>query len=183
MINHELNESEKGYFAGLFDGEGCVSINKSKHISGKKTSFYYKLNVTFGITYKKVLTEMKCLFGGSLSLQDMVKQKEYKSIKNRCLNPENWKQLYIYNISGWDARCFLKIIEPYCKEKKEQACVAIEFIEGKKPRCTSEYETERGEFYYLKLQRLKKMIVNEDEEYIKDIDFKSDQMDLVSFKS
>lgn len=30
----KLTEAEKGYFAGFFDGEGCVLISKGKRESG-----------------------------------------------------------------------------------------------------------------------------------------------------
>ncbi len=166
-MNYNIKETEKAYLAGLFDGEGCVFINKGKK---QKENYVdnYSLKVTFSINYVKSLYDIKNIFGGTVTKEDMDKRKNSPSIKKLCdagcAHPENYKQKYHFQISGRDAWYFLKVIEVYCREKKEQACVAIEFFEGKRPNARkngrSQSETDRCEFYYKKLQELKKQEFN-----------------------
>ena len=70
----EIAKDDKIYFAGLFDGEGCVFIHKTHSASGKNNN--YTLAVSFGLTYEPVLKKMQKLFGGSVCRKDMDKCKK-----------------------------------------------------------------------------------------------------------
>ncbi len=165
----EISVEDKAYFAGLFDGEGCVNITKdNKQIS-------YELRVLFHITYASVLYEMESLFGGGVSIINMEKVKDYPSSINRIKycneNIDNHKQSYTYSLCSKEAWVFLKIVYPYCREKKEQARIAIEFYNRKRDGRyggLSDSERQRCEYYYKKLQEMKKqnMDIKENNSYI-----------------
>lgn len=158
----KLTEAEKGYFAGFFDGEGCVLIGKS--IRKDKSTARYSLSVSFNISYAPILYKMKKMFfGGNIRKQDLDKIKNEPSViksKNAgCLNPNNWKQRYHYTLNGREAWVFLKVIYQYCNEKKEQVRIAIEYFDGKRNRHSSglsKWDIERNEYYYKTLQNLKR---------------------------
>lgn len=150
---NKISEKDRAYFAGFLDGEGCIRINK-KRKSGGNTR--YTLTVMFSNTYASVLYELKKLFGGNVYKADMAKVRSCNSTNG---NPENWKQSYQFHISSKEAWIFLKIIEPYCREKREQVHTGIEFFQGKRDgrdSGLSKSQTERSEYYYKKLCELKK---------------------------
>lgn len=89
----EISEKDKAYFAGFFDGEGCVRVDKAIHKLNNRYS--YSLAVSFGNTYVPTLYEMKKLFGGSICLEDMELLKNRPSVKGGFnANPDNYKQRY-----------------------------------------------------------------------------------------
>ena len=149
-MKEEISGTTKAYFAGLFDGEGCVRIMKGKKPSG---GIAYSLKVYFNITYANILYEMKKQFGGNVISIDMSKQKTprmCKAIEIGVMNPDKWKQRYNYTISGKEAWIFLKTIETYCKEKRTQVATAIEYFNGKRSyrgSVITKSETERCEYY------------------------------------
>ncbi len=160
----EISETNKAYFAGLLDGEGCIYINKVQRKKEDRGDGY-SLRVDFNLTYAPVLYDMKKIFGGNVTKVDMEKTKRSPSMKKNsdsgCVNLENIKQSYLFHLSGKEAWYFLKVVEQFCREKKEQVLVAIEFFQGRRPfagvRGRSQSETNRCEFYYKKLQELKKL--------------------------
>jgi len=178
-----IKDTDRSYFAGLFDGEGTVLINKTK----TSISFGYNLRVQFSLTYKSVLLRMQKCFGGNIHTKDMNKVKNAPAIINRTdITPDKWKQAYNYTLSSRDALYFLKIIEPFCDEKKQQVSLGIRFEQGKRS-CTggnhggrSKHEIERCEFFRKELQRLKHEQPNEDETET-EYDFVDQQPDLFSF--
>src|SRR5229473_6023653 len=97
-MKKQISEMEKAYFAGLFDGEGCVRINNNTH--------GYNLTVSLSITYVPILEIMRSAFGGSISIKT----------KKR---PEH-KQLYSWQIGGREAHNFIMSIHPYLHEKRPQ---------------------------------------------------------------
>ena len=163
---NEISTEQRAYFAGLLDGEGCIYIDKDAS-SGYVS---YSLEIRFSMTYYNILYEMKNLFGGNINKKDMSKRSEEtqtsKAIKIGFLNPNNWKQQYHYTLHSKEAWVFLKMVEPYCKEKKEQVNTGIEFFNGNRPgsgrKGRSKEQVERCEYYYKKLQELKHIKNNDD---------------------
>ena len=183
MTGKEISKEDRAYFAGLLDGEGCISICKSK---GKTKSIKYCLSINFGITYKHVLLEMKALFGGGITISNMKKRLNNESFKKAVvagISSGKRKQSYNYYISGRDALYFLKVIEPFCREKKEQVALGIRYEQGKRPSaCSSgrsERETERCEFFYQELQRMKH---EQSDEIDNEVDFEDEQQKLFYFE-
>lgn len=151
MKYKEIKETDKAYFAGLFDGEGCITISKDNRDRN------YPLRVMFKITYKPILYKMKELFGGGdINKYNIEKRKNEPAVirgsESNIWNPEKWKQAYQYILNSKEAWIFLKIIEPYCEEKKEQVRTAIEYYNGIR---NGRPNIERCEYYYNKLYVLK----------------------------
>ena len=106
-----ISENELAYFAGLFDGEGCVLIYKRKTLIENGVTVPYQMRVVVTNTHQGVIEDLKRTFRGSIYA--------YKPTGGRPA----WK---------WTAQCkagseFLKLVYPYLRIKKEQADVALEF--------------------------------------------------------
>ncbi len=184
----EIAKEDRAYFAGLFDGEGSVGIQKSEHKTpAGNTTVGYSLRVHFSLTYKPVLIRMQKLFGGNIHTTNMEKRKNNKSVKKLAAtnyySSEKWKQLYIYYLNSRDALYFLKVIEPFCDEKRPQVLLAIQYEQGKRSHAgsygRSERETERCGFFYQELKRLKH---EQPDEYNIETDFEDNQQSLFSFE-
>lgn len=144
----ELTEAEKGYLAGLIDGEGCINIAKSQ---GR----YYVLQVITAQTNEYLLDYWQRKTGlGTLHVM--------KS------GAENHSDKWQWNCAFDAAVKLLGIIKPYLILKTEEARVALEFMQvcegqqkqfrGKgKPRLTADMlavrETYKQTLHALKRQR------------------------------
>jgi hypothetical protein len=89
------------YFAGFFDGEGCVAIYKRKYV------------VSLTNTDIRPLKEAQSIWGGFLSTQEAIGRKG--AIRD----------LWRWQIYGHSARRFLEDILPYVRVKKEQIDVYL----------------------------------------------------------
>jgi len=107
-----MKRTDLAYYAGLFDGEGCVQLRPHKR-SGKTWALY----VSIASTNEWIIQQLKFSFGGSLS-------------KKKWKNP-NWKPAFIWGVSSKDALTFLEAVYPYLKLKKPQAEIAIRFQKHK----------------------------------------------------
>ena len=101
-----MNE-KLAYLAGMFDGEGCISVTYYK----KRRS--YCLSVSAANIKPAVLLDLQHIFGGSLSYC-VSKQKNRRN---------SWR----WQISGENSGNFLTAIYPYLILKKEEARLALEF--------------------------------------------------------
>lgn len=100
------------YLAGLFDGEGCVGIYRAGRKAGRMA-----VRVEMGVTYLPVLTAIQEFLG-------------YGQITPRGGRGGCDKQLWRYGIS--DRRRvleFLKTVEPYLHEKREQVQLVLDHLE------------------------------------------------------
>lgn len=102
------------YLAGLIDGEGCVSVDRT---SGRRNrpGFYYWAQVRVAMTDKRPLYLLGSLYGGSISSTDR--------------SAHGHKRLYTWTLGGGKVTPLLKDIEPYCIVKKAQVAMALEFLE------------------------------------------------------
>lgn len=102
------------YVAGFFDGEGCISSQES-WIPGKYEKFpRINLQISITNTDKEVLNLIRGRFGGQIS-------KHTKKTGKLC---------YAWKLTGKDKmRVFLLSVLPYLIVKKEQALLALEFID------------------------------------------------------
>lgn len=98
----------ESYLAGLFDGEGCVSVR----YNGRN----YYLSVQFLMSNHEVMLFLSELgFGGNLHTR-------YPNGKNRCTRLE-----YAWTISGKRALEFLRVVEPHVIVKKKEVEVALRY--------------------------------------------------------
>jgi len=122
-----MNSSELSYFAGFFDGEGCVGV--TNRIPPHSALFIRTQVVN---TNLEVLEQMKRAFGGSIQIR-----------KAKL----NWQQMYTWQCTTQVAYHFLKQILPYLRLKRKQAELAIEFQEdrGYRGQRRSPEQLQRGQ--------------------------------------
>lgn len=111
----KLSLQNKIYIAGLFDGEGCITLFKRKNLQrGRKTPSYF-LSATVRMTDLKFMFWLNNTYNGTFG-------KTYDVPKDK-----NWKVSKSWKVEG--SRCinFLRQIYPYLKIKNKQAKVAFKF--------------------------------------------------------
>lgn len=111
------------YFAGLFDGEGCISINKTKGTLAKpyqRAGFQLRVSVTN--TNFDVLYALQEQYGGKVYIRKKVKARDYGdwiTVSRQCAEP----------LTKW---------LPHLIIKNEQAKVALDFQSHRKTHKTDE---------------------------------------------
>lgn len=140
-----MDNLQVAYWAGLFDGEGCINIYRTKANSKSKTSRpSYTLQVSIDNTNEEVLKEIYETYGGTFYTRKR---------KNRT-------RIYCVKLCSNKAIPFLTDILPYLRIKKSEAIIALEFQEkGKRetfsPIPLTEKELAVRESYKLRLEQLK----------------------------
>lgn len=101
-----LRPVDLAYWAGLFDGEGCVFISKSKK--------HYQAGVNLSNTDENIIRALKDSFGGRF----------YST------HPKgNRKPAFIWQAWGETALNFLTAIKPYVRVKPRRVEIGIGFLE------------------------------------------------------
>jgi len=110
-INFNLTDTDKAYMAGIFDGEGYLTIANKKAVN----NFYWRLGI--GMTNEEVLKFFQDKVGGKI-------YKEKTEIGN--------KQIYRYQLSNQNRiYFFLKELLPYLIVKKEKVEEFIKYTKIK----------------------------------------------------
>lgn len=105
------------WFAGLFDGEGCISIERHRpRAKSGERSMKYRLKVRVNMAHIDTMERIHKTFGGSLGIR-----KRYS--KRREANQGCW------SITSDKAIDLLKVLYPYLFTKKLDADLAMEFGE------------------------------------------------------
>lgn len=133
-----LSKEQLAYLAGIFDGEGYVTMSASQ-------SPRYTLYVGIVNTYLPVLKLLQETFGGTLYL---LKRREGQLGKLPCFS---WR------VSQSDALVFLEAIYLYVWIKKAQTDVAIEYLRTRK---TSKSRVSTNEVAMRELCRQKIVAIN-----------------------
>ncbi len=101
--------------AGFFDGEGCVLVAKCKN-TGVRGGWNYYLQVSIAQQDRRPLELINSKFGGAIRL-------------NRSKATYEKKKDHVYTwslvLSGINALCFLRAIQPHCVVKFEQVTEAL----------------------------------------------------------
>lgn len=100
------------YLAGVFDGEGCISITKSYEHRGSALLCHVRM------CNKEVPELFQKTFGGSLL---------FTPSRN-----ERWRDLWSWQVACKVALAFLTALEPYLIVKKSHASLGIEFQEARR---------------------------------------------------
>lgn len=108
-----MSETE-AYTAGLFDGEGCVSLGQRGEA--------YLLQVVVVNTHKPVLDWLHSIWGGRVYL---LKTGGNPSAKGR---PAHWSPCWEWYLNRPDMQPFLSAIEPHLIVKKRPVLIALEFL-------------------------------------------------------
>ena len=117
----ELPGLDDGYIAGLFDGEGSVSIGirrtkgeKVKNGTPGKTYIGYALVIQITNGYKPILDAVRAIYGGRV-----YKQSVYKGSR----------PCWVWNLRAQASRVFLTMVQHYIHIKRAQVQLALEFID------------------------------------------------------
>ena len=116
QVSQTIQEVKLAYFAGLFDGEGCIAayMQKAQTRSGHRYPCA-SLRALVSMTDPRPLREFQKVFGGSL-VSKAPKYQRKRVIWEWCLGSAA-------------AGKFLRAIIPYLIVKKEQAELALELRE------------------------------------------------------
>jgi hypothetical protein len=98
---------DNSYFAGLFDGEGCITFQMRGYIPSS-------LHMALWNTHRPVLLAMQSKYGGSVTS---------KNVKANRLSQWGWQA------TGKVGITFLHEVYPYLIIKKEQAEIAFKYYE------------------------------------------------------
>lgn len=133
------------YLAGLFDGEGSVTVVKY-HPKYSPNRLHYVLRVHIANTNKELMDLLVENLGGF-----------YRSAQGK----KEWKVDYQWALSADKAFRFLKSIYPHLVIKQKQADVAFEFINFRKNNVvvkkkfgTSIEFLQQYELYYMQMKKL-----------------------------
>ena len=136
-----MDEIDKAYIAGFFDGEGCISLRR---VYSRGTSSIAG-TITIGGSDKNLIKWIHTLIGCGVMVIARHKQKP------------NWKDIHRIDISQQQGATFIKEIYPYLKLKKRQATLFIELSEIKKQsRSGKKYNETRQEEILLENRKLNK---------------------------
>lgn len=95
------------YFAGFFDGEGCLQMRK-------RPSGTHRLTISINCTHLPTLEHFKNRFDGEV----------------RTVTTGTNKQMHQWALNKIsDCLVFLKQVEPFLIEKSEQAALAVQWLE------------------------------------------------------
>lgn len=123
LINTPPRETEIAYFAGIFDGEGCIQIKKNKPTAKLKNPTYC-LHICVGNTDARMILFINNIFPSY--------------VQNRCEKRANRRRQFLWVANGYYASLILQKILPFLIIKKDQAEVFI--------KCAKTFEEYYGVF-------------------------------------
>lgn len=109
-----MKKVDLAYIAGLFDGEGWVSIIKGGKPKGAAIHCEYTVRVGLKMTFEYLPKLIQMRYGGRVYHQ------RHKEL--------NWRDCWCWQISDLGAKPFLKDIQRYSILKQEQIKVALQFL-------------------------------------------------------
>jgi len=111
-----MKKTDLAYFAGLFDGEGSISLCAYKP-KGRCIRTTYGLYISLAQTNEWIIQQLKFAFGGNIQPY----QPKYPGAR----------MVWAWRTQSNNALVFLESIYPYLRLKKPQADVAIKFQKHK----------------------------------------------------
>ena len=109
-----MNNEIRAYVAGFIDGEGCITITKSKR--RRASSYCYALNVVISNTNLESLELIQKYYGGKIV-----------KLQTHSL----WVGRYALRIGTHESHVLIKDLTGYFIVKRKQARVALIFMEIK----------------------------------------------------
>ena len=121
------------YWAGLFEGEGSVTVHGSK---GRSQHMSYCLEVIVTMCDPEPLERLMDFWGGRWFVHDR--------------SSKGWRPLYRWMISARQAAAFLGAIRPYLQsvrlQTKVDLALAFQAQKGRPGRVTDEYRERQRQF-------------------------------------
>ena len=114
-MTRELTQTEVAYLAGIFDGEGCISIMR-RHCYRPRLGRVvkdYSIHVRVGNTSAQLLDWIAERVGGAIYSQKVV---------------GNRQKAWHWHLGKRDAAEYLRLIRPYVIVKTRQIDLALKFI-------------------------------------------------------
>lgn len=145
MATLPTRENELYYLAGIFDGEGCITIFKVR-CNNRKSSHKYGVRCRVGMSSPMAVSRFHTVFGG------YIVHEEHK-------NDPHKRDMWVWDISHTGAYEFLNTIAPYLILKKGEAELGIKFRESVRvtgPNGYTEEELAVKEAQYTLMRNLKK---------------------------
>ena len=136
----ELTVAELAYAAGILDGEGCVSLEKTNGRPNKR-GYRISLFAVVSNTNESLLQWLKDKFGGQV--------RQYKRREDR-------KACWVWRICAQQAAGFLEAVRPYLIVKSSEVDLALEFQKEKvagQPLTDKQDELQVSQ--YLRMRELK----------------------------
>lgn len=107
------------YCAGLFDGEGCITIKRSNALTHRRKSPTYVLSLCIEMADPRPIQAFCAAFGLQMHRND----------SRHLRNPARHRPLFVAQIGKVAGVRILKRLLPYLRGKREEALLAIEFYE------------------------------------------------------
>lgn len=130
-----LAETDKAWFAALWDGEGSFTISK------RRPREDFALSISVGNTSFDLIAHARHLLGPAAT-------------ENRVRMLKSGKPMYYLHVRRLWHTEFLKLILPYVIAKKKQVEVAILFSEAYEQAPFRQFPRERLEELYLEMRAL-----------------------------
>ena len=130
---------ETSYIAGIFDGEGWITVScwkNSKKKMAQWSNHYVRYQLVVGIanTYFPLIHQINEQLGGDLFINDSAHRRD----------PKN-RVVYTWRLSSQKAANFLAIVMPYLIVKKDEAVLAIKLQENiQEHKGTMRYHPDRA---------------------------------------
>jgi hypothetical protein len=148
----ELSSTQAAYFAGIIDGEGCVSIRKAECNRFEKSP-RYSARITVGNTSRDLIEQLFLTFGGAVTYR-------FGTTKKR--------PCWLWSLQSRKAREVIRAVRPYLVVKQHQADLLAEFVDnfesfkGARPghfggQRTSETELSRREALFVRMKTLNRV--------------------------
>ena len=106
-----MEKIDLAYIAGLFDGEGCIRIDRAKSKTSK-TRIIHRVSCQLSMANAFIPKLFQFYFGGTYG---------GKKVK------KGYKPQWYWVVTSFTAEAFLKVILPYLKLKREEAKLALDF--------------------------------------------------------
>lgn len=142
------------YVAGLFDGEGWITVCKQKlgergygHYSPHHVR--YQLVVGIGIPHRPIIEQMHRQFGGGLFTNRSAQVKMPKS-----------RPGYMWKVSSGPASSFLDLLLPHLVVKRDEAVIALQFHKHVRAHITDfRYHPEMREGLYAEREEFRRQLL------------------------
>lgn len=138
-LTNLLPHTDRAYYAGLIDGEGCIAINKITQKTYKRPGFQLRISVC--MTDYRAIRELHDVFGGTIVTS----------------NRTNGKTAYQWAQTANGALSTLEILQPYLRVKRKQANICIRFQKARQSRKvtrSSNEEWNQENLYHAEMKKL-----------------------------
>lgn len=107
-----MNAIETAWFAGIFDGEGCISITRQRPGAGGRKNWSYRLYIKVTMGHEPTVRRLRELAGlGAITIQRSVKH----------------NQAWTWWAASREALAVLTILRPHLVTKAVEADLAFEW--------------------------------------------------------